>query len=102
MTRLDRHVNAVRTKLFLGTLLSALGWTLLAFAAAVLVGVAADRLLLARLPRWETWFFVGLGTGLAGALAWSIYRRPSPRQAAVFIDDKLGLDEKFSTALFVR
>lgn len=102
MSRLDRHVNLVRTKLLVGTLLSGLAWALLAFASVVLAAVLADRFLLWRLPGWEIWFLAGLGAAVLAAGGWAILRRPTARQAAVAIDERLGLKEKFSTALYVR
>jgi hypothetical protein len=102
MGRLDRHVNLVRNKLAAGTLLKALAWALLGFAFVVLLNILVDRFLSRRLPHYAVFFWVGLGVTIAGALAYSIWRRPTPRQAAVAIDDRLGLKEKFSTALYVR
>lgn len=102
MTRLDQHVNIVRTRLALGTFLTALAWALAAFAAVVWVAVLVDRFLVWRLPRWGIWFWAGLGVSVAAAAAYAVYRRPSRQRAAVAIDDTLGLKEKFSTALYVR
>src|SRR5436309_976395 len=48
------------------------------------------------------WFWCGLGATVVGSLAYAIWRRPSAKQAAVAIDEKLALKEKFSTALYVR
>jgi len=102
MSRLDRHVNLVRNKLIMGTWLKALAWALLGFAFAVLLNILVDRFLTRRLPHVGVFFWMGLGVTIAGSLAWSIWRRPTPRQAAIAIDDRLGLKEKFSTALYVR
>src|SRR3954447_20063924 len=102
MTRLDRHVNTVRNKLALGTFLSSVGWALLAFAVVVWVNILVDRFLAWRLPRWGIWFFAGLGISVAAAIAYTIWRRPSRQQAAIAIDERLGLKEKFSTALYGR
>ncbi len=102
MSRLDRHVNLVRNKLAMGTLLKALAWALLAFSFVVLLNILVDRFLVRRLPHWFAWMWVGLGVTIAAAFVYSIWRRPTARQAAVAIDDRLGLKEKFSTALYVR
>jgi hypothetical protein len=102
MSRLDRHVNLVRNKLAMGTLLKALAWAMLGFAFVVLLNILVDRFLARRLPHYGVFFLVGLGVTVAGAIAYSIWRRPSSRQAAIAIDDRLGLKEKFSTALYVR
>ncbi len=102
MSRLDRHVNLVRNKLAMGTLLKALAWALLGYAFVVLLNILVDRFLVRRLPHYGVFFCVGLGLTIAGALAYAIWRRPTSRQAAIAIDDRLGLKEKFSTALYVR
>jgi hypothetical protein len=81
MSRLERHVNVVRTKLFLDTLVSAVAWAVMGFAAVFLVMVLVDRLLLWRLPRWDVWFLAGLGLTLAAALGGrrTAGRRPGRR-----------------------
>lgn len=102
MTRLDRHVQLVRTKMFFSTFLRYLAWGLLILAGVVLVNVLVDRFLLYRLPAWKAFFFGALGVTVIGALVMTILNRPSSKQAAVAIDERLGLKEKFSTALFIR
>jgi hypothetical protein len=102
MSRLDRHVNTVRTKLALTTLLKSLAWSILAFVVVVLVNILVDRFLVYRLPHWVAFFWAGFGVSVAGAVAYAFWRRPSAKQAAVAIDERLGLKEKFSTALYVR
>ncbi|HEX8914456.1 MAG TPA: hypothetical protein VF796_19060, partial [Humisphaera sp.] len=103
MSRLDHHVNVVRTKLFVEQLLSVLARAVTWAAGAVLLAVLVDRFLLAWIPPWQTALFAAVaGAAVLGAVAWAVWRRPSRRQAAVFIDDRLGLDEKFSTALYLR
>src|SRR5687768_6039080 len=102
MTRLDRHVNLVRNKMLLGDLLRALAWSILIFAAVVWLAVLVDRFLAFRLPGWKIWFWASLGVTLAATVALVLWRRPSRHQAAVAIDERLGLKEKFSTALYVR
>jgi hypothetical protein len=101
-TRLDRHIGTVRNKLAVEQFLLGLGYAVAIFFAAVLIHVLVDRLLWVRLPRAVIWFWSGLGAALAGAIGFAIFRRPSALQAATFIDEKLGLKEKFSTALFAR
>src|SRR5579884_1591106 len=92
MSRLDRHVSAVQTRIALGTFLKALAW------AAILI----DRLAQVRLPRPMMWFWIGCGVTVVASLAYTIWRRPTRAEAAVAIDEKLALKEKFSTALYVR
>ena len=55
-----------------------------------------------RLPRPSAWALGGAGAAAIAALVYSVWRRPSARAAAVAIDDRLELKEKFSTALFAR
>lgn len=102
MTRLDRHVASVRTRMALSVFLRALAWAGMVFALAVWAAIVIDKLVQVRLPRQAVWFWVGLGLTVASALAYTIWRRPTRRQAAVAIDERLNLKEKFSTALYVR
>lgn len=102
MSRLDRHVNTVRTRMAMGVWLRALAWGLIAFAIVVWAAILVDKLVQVRLPRQMVWFWAGLGVTVAGSLAYAIWRRPSPHEAAVAIDERLALKEKFSTALYVR
>ena len=102
MSQLDRHVGRVQNKLALSLFLSALGVALAGLFAVVILAVAVDRLGHIGVPRAWTW--VGAGTALAviAAAVYAVARRPSQHQAAVAIDRKLGLAEKFSTALYAR
>jgi hypothetical protein len=102
MNRLDRHVANVQNKLALDRFIAGLAWASVAFAGAVWLTIIVDRVLRVRPPAWHMWFWAGLGVTLVAALAYAILRRPSPHAAAVAIDQKLGLKEKISTALFVR
>ena len=102
MKTLDRHVAVVRSKLVLARFIDALSWTTLYLFAAIVVAVLVERLL--RLsPPGAVWFLGG-GAVVAVALAmvWAARRRPSAHEAAVAIDERLGLHEAFSTALYVR
>ncbi len=102
MSRLDDHVAAVQNRLALRKFISALAWLSLFYVIVIWLAVMADRILLWHLPHPMRWFYGGLGTIVAAALAYAIYRRPTVREAAVPIDQKLGLKEKISTALFIR
>jgi len=102
MSRLDRHVAMVQNKLALGRFLTALAWSLLVFAAVVWGTILVDRMFQVRPPREVVLFWAGAGLAVLTALSYSIWRRPTPQQAAVAIDAKLELKEKFSTALYVR
>jgi len=96
------HVTAVQNKLALSRFLVALGWALLIFAAVVWINILVDRLLGVRLPRWDLLLPIGLGLSIATAIGYAVWRRPDKRTAAVAIDERLGLKEKFSTALYAR
>jgi DNA segregation ATPase FtsK/SpoIIIE-like protein len=102
MSRLDRHVTMVRNKLALGRFISALAWAGIVYAAGVWIGILVDRIFLIRPPHLS-WVLLGAaGLGVLAALAYAIVRRPSEHDAAVAIDEKLLLKEKFSTALYAR
>jgi len=103
MTRLDHHVMAVRNKLALATLLDTLARVLTVYGGVVLIAVLLDRLFHGRLiPMPKILFWIGLGVSSAGALGYALWRRPTQHQAAVAIDERLALKEKFSTALYIR
>jgi hypothetical protein len=102
MTRIDRHVARVRSKLTVGIFVRAMAMALLIYAGVVWINILVDRLLLVHLPKWDLLFWIGLGVSIATALGYALWRRPTDRIAAVAIDEKLGLKEKFSTALYAR
>src|SRR4051812_27531918 len=103
MTRLDHHVMSVRNKLAIATLLDALARVLTVYGGVVLLAVLADRLFHGRLiPGPKILFWGGVGVSCALATGYAFWRRPTAHQAAVAIDERLALQEKFSTALYVR
>jgi len=102
MSRLDRHVALVQNKLTLAKLLTALAWSLLVFGALVWIAILVQRIFAVALPRQMIWFWCGLGVSVISAAVYAFLHRPSRHQAAVAIDEKLALKEKFSTALYVR
>jgi hypothetical protein len=102
MSRLDRHVISVRNKLALGLFVRALAWTSLVLAVLVWGTILVYKLVQVLPPHPMTWFWGGVGAAALAALAYSLWRRPSAHDAAVAIDLRLGLKEKFSTALCVR
>lgn len=102
MSRLDRHVHSVRNKLAIQQFIAAGGWTSFVLACACLLAVLIERAFGLRLPHADAWLYVGLGAAALVAVIFAWVRRPSLQTAAVAIDEKLDLKEKFSTALRVR
>ena len=102
MSRLDRHVALVQNKLTLGKLLTSLAWSLLAYGVVVWVAILVHKFFAVHLPRPWVFFFSGLGAAVAVAVGYALLKRPTRHEAAVAIDEKLNLKEKFSTALYVR
>src|SRR5687768_6920023 len=102
MSRLDRHVAMVQNKLALGRFVQALAWATLAFLAVLWVGIIVERVFHVRPPRVMIWIWSGLGAAVLAAIVYALVKRPTRHDAAVAIDEKLALKEKFSTALFAR
>jgi hypothetical protein len=102
MSRLDRHVALVQNKLAFGKLLTALAWSLLAFGVLVWLYLLVHKVFGVDLPRPWMFFWIGLSASVISAAGYAFLKRPTPHQAAVAIDEKLSLKEKFSTALYVR
>ena len=102
MSRLDRHVAMVQNKLALARFVQAIAWASLIYAALVWVGIVIDRMLQVRLPHVMIWVWAAAGAGVLAALFYAIIRRPTAHDAALAIDERLALKEKFSTALYAR
>src|SRR3954470_9915391 len=103
MTRLDQLVSRVRTKMTLVTFLTAVAWSLSIYGGLVLLALLANKWYYGTLiPHDKQVFLVGLGASVAVAIGYAFWRRPTAQQAAVEIDRKLSLQEKFSTALYLR
>ncbi|HZZ43212.1 MAG TPA: hypothetical protein VFE58_09760 [Tepidisphaeraceae bacterium] len=102
MSRLDQHVMAVRNRLMLARFLYALAWTTLGLASCVLVAIVVDRLFQARLPWQRVFLYAGGLLAVVFAFAYAVMSRPDPFTAAVAIDERLNLKEKYSTALQLR
>jgi hypothetical protein len=102
MSRLDRHISLVRGKLMLSQFLKGLAWNILGLAAIVWLVILLDRLVQVHVPRQGMLLLVGCGVTVIAGWVYAIWRRPSATQAAVAIDERLALKEKFTTALYVR
>jgi hypothetical protein len=106
MSRIDRHVAHVRSKLVMQHFVNALAWAALWVGVLVAVGVLVWRYLVMHWAHnpWQVsavkWWVLGIGVVAAAVVAF--LRRPNSHDAAVEIDQKLGLREKFSTALRIR
>lgn len=102
MSRLDQHIAKAQAQIAMNYFLAALGATAAALAAAVLLAVLVDRAIGYTLPRPMMAFGAAVIAGLLAAGAAALWRRPSPHAAAVEVDRKLQLREKFSSALLLR
>ena len=100
MSRLDTHVAAVQRKLTLGIFVEWFAAAAFVLAVLALLTILLQRALLVGIPRETLW--VGLGLVLLVAIIFTVMNRPTRAAAAVAIDQKLSLKEKFSTALHVR
>ena len=100
MSRIDTHVAAVQRKLTLGIFVNWLAMTAFVAAVLALLTILSQKVLPFRVPLLLLW--IALGAILAVSLLMAMIHRPSPAAAAVAIDDKLQLKEKFSTALHAR
>ena len=100
MSRIDAHVGAVQRKLALAIFIE---WAMKVLA--ILAGAAVVTIVLQRMIHFglrPMALFIALGVGLVTALVLTLINRPSRTAAAVALDERLGLKEKFSTALTLR
>ena len=97
---IQSHVAAVRRKMILQRFVRRFALTLLVLGAAVWGVTLVLRLFSMTLPGGP-WVWIGGGVIVAAAVAYGLALRnaPTPFDAAVAIDERLGLKEKFSTAL---
>jgi hypothetical protein len=102
MSRLDYHVNKVQAKMLLTSMLRALAWSLLVYGGVAWLVILVTRLLGFGLPKPWIWFAASVSVAVIGAIVYAVMRKPTRELAAVAIDERLGLKEKFSTALYVR
>ena len=97
---IESHVAAVRRKMILQRFVRRFALTLLVLGAAVWGVALVLRLFAMHLPGGP-WVWIGGGVAVAAVAAYLLALRnaPTKHDAAVAIDDRLGLKEKFSTAL---
>jgi len=92
----------VQNKLALTRFVHALAWATTVWALALWVGILIDRIFRLRPPQVAWFIWGGLGAAVLVSLVYALMRRPTAHEAAVAIDEKLALKEKFSTALYAR
>ena len=104
MSRLDRHVSTVQTKMAFRRFLDALAWSTLVLAGVALLGVLVQKFFQIFPENFRVmWVLIGGVVVCAGiATAWALIKKPTREQAATAIDERLRLKEKFSTAIYVR
>jgi len=102
MSRLDQHILTVRNKLAVGIFLQALARAGIALGLVVWLVIIGERVLDRLTWRPGMLLWIGVLAAVLAALIFSLARRPSRDEAALAIDEALGLKEKFSTALFAR
>ena len=97
---IESHVAAVRRKMILQRFVRRFALTLLVLGAAVWGTSLVLRLFSLTLPG-NPWLWLAGGVAAAAAVAYGLALRNAPTtfDAAVAIDGRLGLKEKFSTAL---
>src|SRR5712691_1544147 len=104
MSRLDRHVSTVQTKMAFRRFLDALAWSTLVLAGVALLGVLVQKFFQIFPENFRVlWVLIGgVVVCTAIATAWALIKKPTREQAATAIDERLRLKEKFSTAIYVR
>jgi hypothetical protein len=100
MSRIDSHISTVQVRLTLSILVEWLAAAAFTLATGTLALLIIERLFHFGIPRQTFW----VGLGLVGIIAvvMTFLRSPTRETAAVALDERLDLKEKFSTALSVR
>ena len=102
MSQLDRHVEWVQAKFTTQKFLHGLANSFLIFLLAFWAALIVDKLVRYRPPHAKWFVLSGIAACALSGIIYALIRRPTKLEAAVAIDEKLGLKEKFSTALFAR
>lgn len=100
MSRIDSHIAQVQRTLAFTTFLEFLARVAFVLGVLALLVILSQRLIHFPLPTLTLW--VAVGVGLLAAIVLTTLNRPTPELAAVVIDQRLDLKEKYSTALAVR
>ena len=94
----DRAIRQVQWRCHANLLLEYLVWALFAAGLAMALAAAGQSLFVTyRIQPWMACALVGAAVVAAG-IAWGL-RRSGPMTAAILLDRRLGLRERFSTAL---
>jgi hypothetical protein len=93
-----RKVKTVRIREAAALLLRRTGWVLTLAGVMAIVGVSAERLLALHVLTSIAVSVFAAATGAFIIVPW-LLRIPTPMQASVLLDERLGLKERFSTTL---
>ena len=100
-TLFDRKLRSVRRRCNLNLFLAELGWALAAAGAVAVLAALAERALAVKtIYSWTLPALFVAAVALSSGLWWA--RRLKPMQAALLLDERLGLKERFSTVLALR
>ncbi len=102
MSRIDSHISRIRNKLAMAEFVHCLAQAALIGTILSLAYVLLRQFTLLKLP--HEWIVLSVLGALAVLYAsiMAMLRRPGEMLTAVAIDDRMGLQEKFSTALHAR
>jgi hypothetical protein len=96
---IQRSISKVKRRVALNQVLRAVGWAVLIGLLAASALVIVDRLLpMTVIPLFA--YGIAAGVALIIALAFAVRNLPGEADAAVLLDDKLGLKDKLGTALY--
>jgi len=98
MTPIQHSIAKVRRRIATDKALHALGWALMVVLCLATLIVVADKRLLLGVPMW--FYGVLAGAGVVVALVIGLRNLPDDAQAAVLLDDKLGLKDKLATSMY--
>jgi hypothetical protein len=103
MSRVDTHVAAVQRKLTLAIFIEWSAICIFVLGILAMLMIILERTIL-HVPFQKPSIWIGAGVLVAAvvSLLMALLNKPSREAAAVAIDEKLGLKEKFSTALVSR
>ena len=102
MSRLDQHVDAVRSRFLMQRFFDWAAWIILGAACGLTVAVVGLKVFGVVLGAKLVWLGIVTVGALLAALILAMARCPNRMQTAVQIDERLGLKERFSTALYAR